>query len=151
MLFVVSGRATPDVAGESDRISKEFQAEIVRMLASVQMTSPLTGIVLFPAILSPDIASMSDDVTYKRSDGSVFVALGISHAKWMTALPAERIDLMADSIRASVRRIKNTRLLQDDRTKLLEFVEQARITLKRAARIKANQQDAGGASHDVNR
>ncbi len=63
MLFVISGKVTPDVASESGRISKEFEAEIVRMLASVEMTSPLTGIVLFPTILNPNIASMSDKVT----------------------------------------------------------------------------------------
>jgi len=133
MLFVISGRVTPDVASESGRISKEFEAEIVRMLASVEMTSPLTGIVLFPTILNPNIASMSDKVTHKRSDGSVFVALGISHGKWTVASPTERIDLLADNICASLRNIKDTRLLPGDRAKLLGFAEQARQVLKTAA------------------
>lgn len=137
MLFVVSSRVTPDVAAEVGRISKQFETEIVRMLASVEITSPLTGIVLFPTILNPNTALMADNVTYKKGDGSVFVALGTLHVKWVKASPAERIDLIADNICISLTMIKDTRLLPGDRAKLLGFTEMARQTLQKAVETGA--------------
>jgi hypothetical protein len=131
MLFVISGRVTPDVGLESGRLSKKFQREILRLLLSVELTSSLKGIVLFPTILNPDIASLSDSVTYKRKEGSVFVALEISHAQWINASLGERIDLLANNIRMSVEKITGKHLVPADRAKLLDVIDRATLTLKR--------------------
>jgi len=138
MLFVISGRVTPDVRPEPGRLSKKLEAEIVRMLASVELASPLKSIVLFPTILNPDIASLADSVTYKRNEGSMFVALGIAHAQWLNASQAGRIDLLACNVRMSVEKIPGKHLGSNDRSILLHIIDKATEKIKSAL---ANKDD----------
>src|SRR5262245_2619538 len=105
MLFVISGRATPDVSSESGKLSKRLEAEIMQRMTPDELTSHLKAIVLFPTILNPEIASLPDSVTHKRSEGAMFVALGISHAEWIDASAAGQLDLIARNVRASLEKI----------------------------------------------
>ena len=90
MLIVISGRVTRDVGLESRSLSKEFQTEIAEMTDAADLMSPLTGVVLFPTILHPDLGPMEDDVT-NRKDGDVYVALNIEHARWMNSTTLEKL------------------------------------------------------------
>jgi|RhiMethySRZTD1v2_1073278.scaffolds.fasta_scaffold733652_3 hypothetical protein len=113
MLFAISGRVTQDVSRDAGALSWEFQSEIVRMLEGVRLSSPVTGIILLPTILNPEIASMPDNVTNRR-DGGVWVALGLSHAEWVNAAALDRIDMFAKNISNSLMRVSEKRLVASD-------------------------------------
>ncbi len=72
---------------------------------------------------------MPDYVTYKR-DGTVFIATNISYESWISAGNGEKIDLMAENIAESLRKIRKVRLAEIDLRFLLSAVEKARSLLR---------------------
>jgi hypothetical protein len=132
MDIVIVGKFTVDIGRESILLLKEFQTEIRRMSADVNFRSPISGILLFPTIINPEIiGSMSDYVKFRKSENGVRVATTIPHQKWISASTTERIRLLADNIRESLNRIKEVHLLADDRVALLAAVDKAAQILTR--------------------
>ena len=126
MLFVISAASTPDIGLELGILAKVFQGEIMRILEGKRLNSPLRGIVIFPTILKPDIASMTDKVMYKRGDGSVFVSINLPYDQWCASGRPEKIDLLSETLLASLKRIEDSKLTPGDRCTILNAVEQAR-------------------------
>ena len=128
-----------DVAPDSGPLSNAFQTELRPMMDSIQMSSPLTGVVVFPTILNPSIGGSIEDSVKNKRDSSVWIALNIPHARWMEASPLEKVDLFAQNISNSFNKIAKTRLGTADRVKLLGLVETAREN------VRKNYQNSSGA------
>lgn len=108
---------------------KGFEEGVLSRLKSLDFTSSLGGVVLFPTVCDPSIIQPPEYVSYKRSSNGAFVAIHIPYAAWTTASPFERIDLMAANLKTSVERIAPKRLNDADRQTLLDDIEQTRIEL----------------------
>lgn len=131
MLFGIMPRVTLDVSPDSGPLSYAFQTELRPMMDSIQMSSPLTGVVVFPTILNPEIGGFMEDFVKNKKDGSVFIALNISHARWTKASPLEKVDLFAENISNAIGRVAKARLGAADRTTLLDMVEAARQKVRK--------------------
>jgi hypothetical protein len=127
--FVLSPTTTVGLLRLNDTILLSFQDEVRQLLRGRKLTSSLSGLLVFPQIMDPRIGSFKDFVTYKR-DRSVYVGENIDHEKWSSTPAVEQVDLLAENIANSIRKIRNSRLNDDDRKLLLGIVEQARTLVK---------------------
>ena len=125
IVFLINEIAAKDPTAR--KLSHAFKEEVVRLLKNVRFNSPLSAIVLFPQITKQ--SSIPENITYKR-DGAVYVNLNVSYTEWVKSSEAVKIDLLSANIYESIRRIKETRLSASDKTKLLDIVESARMTLR---------------------
>jgi hypothetical protein len=120
-LLTISGQTTADVRPDFRRLALALQEEIERKMEGVELSSPLSGVIFFPTILNPNVASMPDFITHKR-DLSVFVGLKIDHQTWINSSTDERITLLRDNLRASLEKIKKTYLSPEDKAVLLAAI-----------------------------
>lgn len=120
-LLTISGQTTPDVRSDLRKLALALQAKIENVTRSMTLGSPLTGVVVFPTILNPDIASMPDFITHKR-DFSVLVGLNIDHQAWIASSIEDRTSLLRDNLRASIKMIRKSYLLAADRDTLLDAI-----------------------------
>lgn len=126
--FIVSPTTTGNV--DIGKFAVEFRDEVFRLIKNAPFESPLTGVVLFPTILDPLIATMPDTITHKRRDKAYFVSVNIPFALWAEAAPTERVDLFADNLIESIDRIPGRHLAQADCQILTEAVNNARRTIR---------------------
>jgi hypothetical protein len=108
------------VGVESLDLARCFEDEILEMIYDTKFESKITGIMVFPKIFDPDIAPPpSDHLTYKRGEKSVFVGLNIGFRNWHSASRQEKLNILADNIGDSIRKIPNAYLTDIDRDKLI--------------------------------
>jgi hypothetical protein len=130
-VFVISPTTTPGVdRTEISWFAREFKIEVLRKIQDRRMITDLTGIVLFPTIMDPDIAKFPEGITYKRKEKSYFVKRNIPFAIWKSASSETRLDLFADNLRDSIRSIPDRRLCGTDKAILLSAVDEAGHALK---------------------
>lgn len=127
MLLIISGMLTPDVE-DAGKLAKEYQDVLRNALAEVDLTTLVGSIIIFSTILDPNIVSTPhrDSVRYFKRDGSVRVAVGISHALWKSASHSKKLDLIAQNIAASIAKIGPRYLSEIDKEKLLSIIEGCR-------------------------
>ena len=127
--FVLSPTITVGLPRRNPTVSLSLQDAVRQLLRGRKLTSSLSGLLVFPQIMDPRVGTFKEFVTYKR-DRSVYVGENIDHEKWSSAPAVEQVDLLADNIANSIRKIRSSRLNIDDRDLLLGIVEQARIVVK---------------------
>jgi hypothetical protein len=127
--FVLSPTITVGLPRRNPTISLSLQDAVRQLLRGRKLTSSLSGLLIFPRIMDPRIGTFKDFVTYKR-DRSVYVGENIDHEKWSSAPAVEQVDLLAENIANSVRKVRSSRLNDEDRDLLLGIVEQARNLVK---------------------
>jgi hypothetical protein len=123
-------RPTTTVGVDLDKLQVGFEDDVFSLIKNAPFESPLTGIVLFPKILDPSIATMPDSITHKRKERSFFVSLNIPFAVWSQAPRPDRVDLLADNLIESIRRIPARHLTANDCQILDSAINQVRNVLK---------------------
>ncbi|MFA5120973.1 hypothetical protein [Zavarzinia sp.] len=107
-----------------------FEEKIKFIIDNAEFSSPISGILILPTIIDRNIVPPPPDyVGYKKSDNSVSVGLNIDFSLWQRSSELERLALLADNIRDSLRMIKNRYLLEVDRKKLYKVVDEAQAEL----------------------
>jgi hypothetical protein len=129
--FVVSPTTTAGVdSDETGRLAADFKVEVFRIIKGLQISSSLTGVVIFPRILDKNISKLADGITYKRKERSYFVKRNIPFAVWQTATHDLRLDIFADNLCESIRSIPARHLSDGDKSKILAAIDEARSILK---------------------
>lgn len=126
--FIVSPTTTVGV--DLGKLPLGFRDEVFRIIKNAPFDSPLAGVVLFPKILDPSIASQPDFITHKRRDNAYFVSVNIPVTVWSEAPRTERVDLLADNLIESIGRIPPRHLTANDRQTLDNAINEARNILK---------------------
>lgn len=127
-MFLISPMVTNGV--DIRRITLKFMDETFRRIQLMSFESPLSGIVFLPRVLDPEMIRSKDFVSYKRSDKSVHVGVNIPFDEWTKGSASERVDMFADNLVESIRRISHKHLFPNDRQKLLAVLQEVRRTMK---------------------
>lgn len=129
--FVISPTTTPGIdAKEIGSLARQFGNGIDEKIREWTIRSPITGIVVFPKILDPNIAVMPDHLTYKRKEKSVFVGVNIPFATWASSPLARKIEVLAETITQALGRIDPRKLHPEDRVRLTNAVNAVRDAMK---------------------
>lgn len=131
--FAISPTTAGIDTNESSRLARGFRAGLLELIGKMRITSPMRGMTIFPQIMDPHIAQLPEMLKYKRKEKAVFVGVNIPFSQWMTASAADRVDLLAANLVASISRIPSKYISPQDRDALIAAVEQVRISMKAKA------------------
>lgn len=129
MDFSESAIASIDVASSTGEIGPPFAAELRKVLAGVQFSSPIKTIVFFPTLIAPEMGVMRDKITYKRSEPSVFIKINIDYSRWRAADRRDRLELYADALKRGIMQVKSSKLSAEDRGKLLRTINDVELRM----------------------
>jgi hypothetical protein len=129
--FVIRPLRTKNIA--SREIAICLEDEISLSLGELSLVSPISGILIMPALMDEAIAPIPPDyVGYQSSDNSVTVGTKIDFALWERSSVLERLAIMTNNVLDSIDKIPGKYLLDQDREKLRVVVDevQSRLVLR---------------------
>jgi hypothetical protein len=120
--FIFTVSAIVSVGVDTSLIFK--MGELVSSIAeSNGFSCELSGIVVFPIILGPDVRPRPDFVTYKRKDRGYFVGKNISFTDWTDSAKARQVVIAQDNLQSSILAININHLSNDSKLKLVEIIK----------------------------
>ena len=64
-----------------------LERQAFQLVRRESFTSPAKNIMIFPKILDPSVAVISDHLTYKRKECTVYVGVNIDYRVWLNSAP----------------------------------------------------------------
>ena len=122
LMFMV--RPFTTVGVDVDQLASLFENETLSIIKTLNFESPIKGILVFPTIIDGTLAKVPTDyVKHKTREKTVFVGRNISYDCWSEALEGQRVELLAENIRGSIRMIPRKYLAERDQVKLLTVID----------------------------
>jgi hypothetical protein len=100
-----------------------FERQAFQLIRRESFTSPAKNIMIFPKILDPSVAVISDHLTYKRKECTVYVGVNIDYRVWLNSAPKVRLDILAENVKLSLAKITSKHLSEEDRAKLVDIMD----------------------------
>jgi hypothetical protein len=123
-------RPFPTVGTSSLHLANWYEDIVFATIQQTNLTSPISGVVIFPKIFDPKIADPPNDhLTYKKRERAVFVGLNINHAAWERASSSEQLDLLGNNLKRSIQRIPEAYLSRSDAETLQLIIDGAASVL----------------------
>lgn len=135
--LTITSIASVDVDVEPIVMFSQRLKDVVREAA---FSCELTGIVIFPTVLNPEMRSAGNKVTWKRGERAYMVRQNIDFSDWQNANASEKKAMVVNCIVGSIARIPTKHLSESSKEALVEIVRRAvrsgRVSRKAGAQRK---------------
>jgi len=105
-------------------IALSFRDQISAIIQNFDFASPISGMVFIPRIMDPEIAKSPDKLRYDKTQKLFSVGLNTPFSDWVESEKWAQIQLFAENLKESLRRVPDKHLFPDDRLKLMSVIDQ---------------------------
>jgi len=103
----------------------KFSQRLNEVVREAAFTCELTGIVIFPTVLNPEIRSSGNKVTWKRAERAYMVRQNIDFADWQNAKTSEKKAMLVNCVVDSIASIPTKHLPESSKEALVAIVRRA--------------------------
>lgn len=125
MELIVVGNYTVGVRETAAWVENNLGNRIGAAFSTIETSGPLKAIVFFPTIFNPEIVQKIDNISYKRSEPSVFMSINIPYGPWMESGRMMRAEMFASALNKGISQIVTSKMVEADRNSLIQAVAKA--------------------------